>query len=586
MPGTLGMGLFLATSSALAQAPPTPAPPDARDAPRGDVAMPGVDVRSQRTNYRVAEPSFFKIPDLLGSTPMSITVLPQEMLREQAAFSLRDSLRTVSGISMAAGEGGVQGDNLTIRGFSARNDLFLDGIRDQGAYTRDTFNIENIEVLKGPSSVMFGRGSTGGVVNQVSKTPGRVATYSFSPTIGTGPVFRGSADINQPLSDSSAIRLNAMAQKNEVVDRDNVEFTRLGVAPSFAAGLGTPTVFTASLFYQYEDNVPDYGLPYLGDRPAPVERSNFYGFATQDFERTNTAIGTLRLEHAFNENIKLRNTLRYAFYTREHEITAPRILGAPAPGTPLDQITVVRNRPTREREDSILADQLDMIFTFDAGLLKHTLVAGVEVSRETADSTTFTFTNVPNANLDHPNPFDDSGAMGRTTNQITSTTAIGAGIYLIDQIALTNWLKVIGGIRWDRFEAEFRGFTRPTGVLQEFERTDYMWSPRASVVVQPTSWQTYYFSYGTSSTPPRRPLPSPSTTPIPGPRRTSPTSWGPSSISSRTCSGCGAPSSGPRRRMPGPPIPPPGSWSSTASSEWTVSSSRRWAVPCPVGTSS
>src|SRR4029453_17146228 len=123
------------------------------------------------------------------------------------------------------------------------------------------------------------------------------------------------------------------------------------------------------------------------------------------------------------------------------------------------------------------------------------------VSRETADSTTFTFTNVPNANLDHPNPFDDSGTMGRTTNQITSTTAIGAGIYLIDQIALTNWLKVIGGIRWDRFEAEFRGFTRPTGVLQEFERTDYMWSPRASVVVQPTSWQTYYFSYGTSFNP-------------------------------------------------------------------------------------
>jgi catecholate siderophore receptor len=502
LPGALGIGLALAAGSAYGQTPPTPAqqqgPPAA---PSGDVTLPGVDVKSERTNYRVSEPSLFKIPDLLNNAPMSITVLPQEMLREQAAFSLRDSLRTVSGISMAAGEGGVQGDSLTIRGFNARNDLFLDGIRDQGAYTRDTFNLEAVEVLKGPSSVMFGRGSTGGVVNQVSKTPGRQAAYVFTPTIGTGPFFRGTADINQPLTSEVAVRLNAMAQRNEVVDRDEVKITRLGIAPSIAFGLGTDTVVTGSLFYQYEDNIPDYGLPYLWDKPAPVDRANFYGLARQDFETVNVAIGTVRVEHAFDNDIKLRNTLRYGYYEREHEITAPRILGMPVLNAPLDQITVTRGRPSREREDTILTDQLDIIFKFDAWGLKHTLVTGLEVARETADSTTFTVTGAPNTNLAHPDPNDATPNMRKTRNQITNTVAYSLGLYVVDEIEIVKWLKLIGGVRWDRFSADFRSFTRPTGVLLEFDRVDYMWSPRASIVVQPAPWQTYYFSYGTSFNP-------------------------------------------------------------------------------------
>ena len=168
---TIGVGLVLASSSAFAQNPP-PAPEPA-PTKTDEVELPGVDVTGQRqSDYKPLQSENYKLPDLLKDTPQSITVVPQRIIREEAVFNLRDALRNVTGISFAAGEGGgAQGDNLTLRGFSARNDIFTDGVRDFGQYTRDTFDLESVEVLKGPSSVLFGRGSTGGVINQVTKTP-------------------------------------------------------------------------------------------------------------------------------------------------------------------------------------------------------------------------------------------------------------------------------------------------------------------------------------------------------------------------------------------------------------------------------
>ena len=197
---TMSVGLVLASSSAFAQNPPTPKP-DAPTTKADEVELPGVDVQGQRQpEYKAIQSDNYKLPDLLKDTPQSITVVPQRIIREEAVFNLRDALRNVTGISLAAGEGGgAQGDNLTLRGFSARNDIFLDGIRDFGMYTRDTFNLEAVEVLKGPSSVLFGRGSTGGVINQVSKAPRLTPYYTFTGTDGTGPFFRAAIDINQPI---------------------------------------------------------------------------------------------------------------------------------------------------------------------------------------------------------------------------------------------------------------------------------------------------------------------------------------------------------------------------------------------------
>jgi catecholate siderophore receptor len=492
----VGMGLALAASGAGAQTS-TAEQKDQKD----DLTLPGVDVRAPRRDYRIEESGLFKLPDPVKDTPQSITIVPEELMRQQAVTSLRDALRNVSGISLAAGEGGAQGDSLTLRGFSARNDFFLDGVRDQGAYTRDTFNLGAVEVLKGPSSVMFGRGSTGGAINQVSKTPYGAPGYSASLSAGNGPFLRGTADINQPLSAGAAVRLNLMGEQTEVVGRDEVELKRWGVAPSVTLGLNSPTRLTLSYLFQQENNIPDYGVPYLFGEPAPVPRETFYGLPHADFERTDVHIATLRLEHVFNDDVRLRNTLRYAAYQRDHTITAPRIAGSPAPGTALSAITVNRGRPTREREDTILTNQTDTIVKFDTWRFKHTLVAGLELARETADSTTFTIGNTPTATLLNPNPFPDLSAVTRTRNQITETIAYSIGLYAVDEMALTRQWKIIGGLRWDRFQSEFAQRTVATGARLELERTDSMVSPRAALVFQPTAAQTYYFSYGTSFNP-------------------------------------------------------------------------------------
>lgn len=487
MAPTLGVGLLVASS----------APVFAQATDKDDVKMPGVDVRGQRTNgYKVDESTNPKLPDSLQDTPQSITIVPLEVMREQAAFSLRDALRNVTGVSIAAGEGGgAQGDNLTLRGFSARNDIFVDGVRDFGQYTRDTFNLESVEVLKGPSAVMFGRGSTGGAINQVSKSPSLQPGRTFSLTSGYGPTVRGTVDVNQPLGDTSALRLNLLGYYNDVLDRDEIWLSRFGIAPAYTVGLGTPTQFSAYFYYTHDEGTPDYGFPYVFGTVPDVPRGNNYGLANQDFERDDVYILTLRLDHAFSDAIKMRNALRVAYYHREAAVSPPANPVVPA-GTPLSLITVTRGHTERDEHDSNFTEQTDFTFRFDTWGLKHTLIAGLEFSYEISDVTRWGFTNIPTTNLILPDPLRPTD-MGRTTNFRGRTEAFNFGAYFVDEIAITQWLKIMGGLRFDHFDTDFENkFLR-----QEFSQINNEFSPRAALIVQPTPQQTYYFSYGTSFNP-------------------------------------------------------------------------------------
>ncbi len=493
MAPTLGVGLLVASSAPVFGQ----ATDKAQATDKDDVKMPGVDVRGQRTNgYKVDESANPKLPDSLQDTPQSITIVPLEVMREQAAFSLRDALRNVTGVSIAAGEGGgAQGDNLTLRGFSARNDIFVDGIRDFGQYTRDTFNLESVEVLKGPSAVMFGRGSTGGAINQVSKSPSLQPGRTFSLTSGYGPTVRGTVDVNQPLGDTSALRLNLLGYYNDVVDRDEIWLSRFGIAPAYTVGLGTPTQFSAYFYYTHDEGTPDYGFPYVFGTVPDVPRGNNYGLANQDFERDDVYILTLRLDHAFSDAIKMRNALRVAYYHREAAVSPPANPVVPA-GTPLSLITVTRGHTERDEHDSNFTEQTDFTFRFDTWGLKHTLIAGLEFSYEVSDVTRWGFTNVPTTNLIFPDPLRPT-SLGRTTNFRGRTEAFNFGAYFVDEIAITQWLKIMGGLRFDHFDTDFENkFLR-----QEFSQINNEFSPRAALVVQPTPQQTYYFSYGTSFNP-------------------------------------------------------------------------------------
>lgn len=186
--------------------------PDAADK-RKPTELDTVEVVGER-GPEISSPKFTQP---LVDTPQAITIVPAELMREQGVTTLRDALRNVPGISMQAGEGGVPaGDNLTLRGFSARTDLFVDGVRDFGGYSRDPFNIEQIEVVKGPASTHSGRGSTGGSINLASKTARSGNFSNASLSVGDNALLRGTADFNHAIGDSAAFRINLMAHDNEV----------------------------------------------------------------------------------------------------------------------------------------------------------------------------------------------------------------------------------------------------------------------------------------------------------------------------------------------------------------------------------
>jgi catecholate siderophore receptor len=434
----------------------------------------------------------------LIDTPQTISVVPQEVLEQQGVTTLRDALRNVAGISLAAGEGGSQGDNLTIRGFTARNDLFIDGMRDFGSYYRDPFNTNEVEVLQGPSSVTFGRGSTGGIVNQAAKTPDLNRFISSDLAFGTDATRRATIDLNIPvpsLGSGAAFRLNAMGDIGGAAGRDVTENRRLGFAPSFALGLGTPTRLTFSYFHQNADDIPDYGIPWYFNGPAPVPRNNYYGLEDGNFLRTYDDIGTIKVDHDFNEHVTIHDQVRYANYVRDALITEAQLPGIKR-STPLDQIQATRHEIGVTSTETFLDNQLDMIAHFETGSLRHTLVTGVEGGRETSDPTRPNFT-APATSLLYPDPSDQLNP-GVTITSRVNDTALTAGAYAVDTVSIGKKWDFTGGIRYDRFD---NTYTQSVAPVAHFEIVDQKPTWRTAVVYKPVSFGSLYFDAGTSFNP-------------------------------------------------------------------------------------
>ncbi len=452
-----------------------------------------------------------KIPLSLKDTPQSVNVTPEKLLREQAVTRLEDALKNVPGVTLNAGEGAARGDTINIRGFSAFNDFFLDGIRDAAIYVRDPFNLEAIEVFKGPSATLFGRGSTGGAVNQVSKSPTLAPLGVLTADYGANDEFRGTIDIDQPIGSSAAFRLNAMGESSHVAGRDYVENRHWGVAPELSLGLGGPTTATLAYFHLSENDIPDSGIPFVGGAPARVARQNYYGLAS-DRAVSDVDIGTFRLRHAFSPDVSISNTFRYANYAFNYQFDAPNFgeieaggQGAPAPGTPLSAILVGRDSPSSSGVQTNLTDQVDLTARFETGVLTHTLVAGIEAARQTNDldryNNPFNSNNnwVPMTSLLHPDP--NQARPSEPVSATQDTTADSQAGYLTDTIGVGSHLDLIAGVRVDRFAARYVQRSLSTGAVLNLRHTDVVASPRFAVVVKPAAWQSLYFSYGTSFDP-------------------------------------------------------------------------------------
>jgi catecholate siderophore receptor len=458
----------------------------------------------------VTKPASPKYTEPLRDIPQTITVVPQAIIGEQVATNLRDVLRNVTGISIQAGEGGVPaGDNLSIRGFSARTDVFIDGVRDFGGYSRDPYNVDQVEVAKGPSSSFGGRGSTGGSVNLASKLPKTESLRAANIGLGTAAYKRGTLDVNQPLAAaglaSAAFRLNAMFTDTDTAGRDEVTGRRWGVSPSLAFGLGTPTRLTLSYSHLDQDNQPDYGLPWVpantnpqlaqySEGLPPVDFHNYYGLTTRDYEDTQTDLATAKVERDLGSAYTLRALGRWGRTLRDSVLTSPRFV---AVNTSTD---LTRQFQSRDMDDGIAVGQLDLIARFQTGAIGHAVATGVEAARETSDNYLRTAPAAPLADLFDPNPNAPFAGPITRTGALNAGSADSLSAYVFDTAKLGERWQVTGGLRWDRFDVEYDQ-TAVGGAVTSFQRDDDMVSGRAGVVFKPKPQASIYAGYGTSFNP-------------------------------------------------------------------------------------
>jgi catecholate siderophore receptor len=432
----------------------------------------------------------------------SVDTVDARELAEQNVTLLQDALRNVPGITLNSGEGGAHGDSVNLRGLSIPDSFFLDGVRDIGQYQRDTFNTDAIAVLLGPASALFGRGSTAGVINSVSKQPLLTPLAALSVSAGQADFWRGTADLDLPLGEHAAARLTLMDQHNHVVERDDVTYNRYGVAPTLAFGIDTPTRLTLSYFKEVENNLPDYGIPFIDGAPAQVDRSNFYGLVNYDRTRTNNSIGTIRFEHDFGDALTLSDSLRYATYGFQYLVSAPFLgndyVAPPPPDTPLADILVSRDQPSSGGDTNMVINRTDLTRVFELGDIKQMLTGGLELSKE--ESNVLRYQNgvddIAPTPILAPNPFGTP-----PTPLVVYSAPQGRGddasVYVSDNIGFGARWDLDAALRWDHFHSSFSEPYSGTG----FTRDDTFVSPRVAVIFKPDEDQSYYLSYGTSYNP-------------------------------------------------------------------------------------
>lgn len=436
-----------------------------------------VEVRGLRSF--VVSPKFTQT---LQDTPQTIEVIGKELLQEQGATTLTEALRNSPGVgTFYAGENGntSTGDTLYMRGFDTSSSIFVDGARDLGSVSRDLFNMEQVEVVKGPASTDTGRSSPTGAINMVTKQAQLREAVSGSVSAGVDGQKRATADWNTKLSGSSALRVNAMWQDSDVPGRDHVNNSRWGIAPSLGFGLDGNTRLWLDLLYVKQDNVPDgfvptIGLPYWTPQPGlenlaghPIDPSKFYG-TRDDHENVTAQMATLRFEHDFSDTLKISNTLRWGKTDQDYLLTAFMSTGGtnanPLAGNikwtdknDLSTYTLSRSNPTfRDNQNKILTNQFNLRADFGTGAVDHFLSAGLELTREeqTAYGNTATGSR-PAANLYDPD-WNDAGTFAWSRNGThshgqTDTSAL----YVFDTMKFGEHFLLTAGLRADHYTTKY-----------------------------------------------------------------------------------------------------------------------------------
>lgn len=477
-------------------------------------------------------------------TPQTITVLSSEVIEQQNLLTLRDVLSTVPGITFGAGEAGTgPGDNITFRGYSAANDITIDGVRDSAQVTRtDPFNLEQIEVTNGANSVVSGAGSTGGNINIVSKRPKADDAYVATAGVGTDNYYRATVDLNKRVNDLVAFRLNGMWHRNDVPGRDVEDYKRWGVAPSVTIGIDSPTSLTLQYFHQEDDNVPQYGVPYYSGTVPGVHRSDYFGYRNVDKQRINIDQMTAIFDHAFSDTVSIRNLARWQDSRQLTVVNPPQgtyclTTGVTPTGGSCGTVPAGYYQPsgprgtTRDIRNQLLFDQFDIKAVFNTGAIEHTIDLGGSATWEkydlnngnslrNADGTSVT---LPLINIDNPNDVV-TGPTGftygsnlytgpvnfiRTGHTLGEQTNVAA--YLFDTMKLGK-LELSAGARIERNVGTTRADTIAASTTStvtqgqvtpgtETRSADTLFSYRVGLNYKPVEAVSLYAAYGNSRTP-------------------------------------------------------------------------------------
>lgn len=408
--------------------------------------------------------------------PQAVTTLTRELLHDQQVGSLREALRNVSGLSINAAEGGRAGDNFNLRGFYTFGDIYLDNMRDTAQYNRETFNLEQVDVLRGSAAMLFGRGQAGGVINQVSKMAEIGDKNTISGSFGEYDYHQFTGDFNKQLTDTAAIRVNVMDRYEETYRKnpttgDRPEFDRKGIAISFGAGIGTENEFFLNHLYTQTRDVPDFGIRFLNKRPLNdadngASDRTFWG-ADNNFDDSDTRITTGIFTHKFTEDTQIRTQLRHANYQRAYWVKTPATGANPAFPTTNGS---VGGNVTRYMDYETWNLQSDFSTKFELAGMKHELLTGVEYLKENSyRSTLIDLDTTAGANFDrhtynraNPNKF----------------VADNYAVYIQDSIEfIPNW-TVLAGIRHDEMDANYSSTTSPKLSYGENSyRTGLSWHP-------------------------------------------------------------------------------------------------------------
>ncbi len=485
-----------------------------------------VDMAEGKNSVRATETRMGKGQQALRDIPQSVTVVTEKLMDDRNLDTFKEALKNTAGISFLAAEGGEE--DIRLRGFSlqATGDVFVDGVRDPAFYERDTFNLDRLEVLRGSASMLFGRGSTGGAVNQVSKTPRLMDENQLDLTLGSHNHVRVVGDFNKQTGESAALRLNVMKTQADN-NGSGSSLDKEGIAGAYRWGIGEKDEFQVGLYHLNNNNGMNYGLPWIRSTPTssalestvlPLDPTAYFG-AASDYNAGSATHLSASHTHRFSADSELRTQIRRGQYERDQRAGTVRFANAASqPGGQAVSLATFGPNTVINRGNNLKIQDMDTLHVqsdfskkFQALGLKHELLTGFDLATEdktvyaarTAGAQGGVTINKPTTTIGAPNDgawVDESTRVLRVNNQYSST---GWGAYLQDLVQVAPHWKVLGGLRYDSLKGDYDQFGNPTNATDKGTKTSYQmkvgeWSKRAGVLFQPNDLQSFHLSYGTS----------------------------------------------------------------------------------------